>query len=157
MLLCSPLCVPRFRRGWIMTRNEPPEPNQKARRKRKAPNAPGQALGFSLQFTRLTQLLITAPEGSFVSFEVFEDVGLKTREGATHFIQTKSALTANPLTDRSVGLWKTLANWADGLSIRPCEPAKLKLVLYVSRPVDGEIARSFHQALPARPALANQP
>jgi hypothetical protein len=115
-------------------------------RQRKSSNAPGQALGFSLQFTRLTHLLLTMPQGSFVSFEVFDDVAGETPDGQKQFIQSKSALTANPLTDRSVAFWKTLANWADTLASGNPLAEKLRLILYVSRPADGPIARSFAEA-----------
>jgi len=107
---------------------------------------PGQALGYSLQFTRLTHLLLSAPEGSFGSFEVLDDVALEEPGGQFQFVQSKSALTANPLADRSVALWKTLANWVDALAAGGCDPEKLRLVLYVPRPADGEIARRIAKA-----------
>lgn len=109
-------------------------------------NVPGQALGYSLQFTRFTHLLFTSPEGSFVSFEVLDDVAVQNATGETSLIQSKSALTANPIADRAVSLWKTLANWAETVGSHVVDSAKLKLIIYISRAVDGEIARSFHDA-----------
>ena len=37
---------------------------------RKKTEVPGQALGYALQYTRLTQMLLQAPEGSFCSMEI---------------------------------------------------------------------------------------
>ncbi len=126
--------------------SERPSHNQKGKHRVRKTNVPGQALGYSLQFTRLTHLLLTTPEGSFASLEVFEDVGVETPDGQLHFIQSKSALATNPLADRSVALWKTLANWADTLTMKVPPTDKLRLILYVSRPVDGPIAHSFANA-----------
>ncbi len=61
---------------------------------------PGQALGYSLQFTLLTHLLLQAPEGSLCSLEVLDDVAQENNSGDIRFIQSKSALTANPAADR---------------------------------------------------------
>lgn len=44
-------------------------------RKRKSPHVPDQYAGYSLQTTRMTELLLKALFGSNVSIEVFEDVG----------------------------------------------------------------------------------
>jgi hypothetical protein len=122
------------------------QPQSKRRAARKSTNVPGQALGYSLQFTRFTHLLFTSPSGSFISFEVLDDVAVQTPGGQTTLIQSKSALTANPIADRAVSLWKTLANWADTVAAQVVDPMRLKLVVYISRQVDGEIARTFHDA-----------
>jgi hypothetical protein len=108
--------------------------------KRRSSNAPGQALGYSLQVTRLTHLLIDAAEGSHGSLEVIDDVGVTAPDGSTTAVQTKSALTGNPLGDHSVALWKTLANWADVLAAANLPSERLNLVLYVSKPVSGAMA-----------------
>ena len=77
---------------------------------------PGQLLGFSLQVTRLTHLLIQAEAGSRGSLEVLDDVAIEDAHGVTTAVQSKSALTGNPLSDNSAVFWKTLANWADALA-----------------------------------------
>lgn len=79
------------------------------RSKRKT-EVPGQALGYGLQYTRLTQLLLQAPEGSFCSMEVLDDVAQQHPIKGVRLIQSKSALTANPVSDRAKSLWKTLSN-----------------------------------------------
>jgi hypothetical protein len=130
-----------------------PQPQAKRRAARRNTNVPGQALGYSLQFTRMTHLLLTSPEGSLVSFEVLDDVAVESQDGEKQLIQSKSALTANPIADRAVPLWKTLANWADLVSGQLLDHAKLRLIIYISRHCDGEIARSFAQATTRESAI----
>jgi hypothetical protein len=114
--------------------------------KRRSPNVPGQALGYSLQVTRLTHLLIDAAEGSYGSLEVIDDVGLVGPDGSTTAVQSKSALTGNPLANYSVALWKTLANWADAVAAGNLPAHKLHLVLYVSKPASGAMGHLLANA-----------
>lgn len=101
---------------------------------------PGQFLGFSLQVTRLTHLLVQAKAGSVGSLEVLDDVALVGAEGGTTATQSKSALTGNPVGDNSAVFWKTLANWADALAAGSLPSTQISLVLYVSKPVSAPLA-----------------
>lgn len=113
---------------------------------RRKTEVPGQALGYSLQFTRLTHLLLQAPEGSFCSLELLDDVAQEDSTGAVKLIQSKSALTANPVADRAKSLWKTLSNWVELAATPGFEVDKAIFELYVSRPVGGAIIESFAHA-----------
>lgn len=115
-------------------------------RPKRGSNVPAQALGYSLQFTRMTAMLFESGPGGLVSFEVFEDVGEDSADGTRTFVQTKSALRGNPLADRSVELWKTIANWIDAIRDQPRDSLKPRFVIYVSRPVTGSLAEKFHSA-----------
>jgi hypothetical protein len=115
--------------------------------------AAGQALGYSLQFTRLTLLLLNAPEGSFCSLEYLDDVALEA-EGAVQLVQTKSALADNPVADRATSLWKTLYNWHQLVLKGFVDTGKTLFEIYVSRPVSGPIVQSFHTASDAASARA---
>lgn len=115
------------------------------RAKRKT-EVPGQALGYGLQYTRLTQLLLQAPEGSFCSMEVLDDVAQQHPKKGVRLIQSKSALTANPVSDRAKSLWKTLSNWVEASATWDFELEKTMLEIYVSRPVGGAIVQSFADA-----------
>jgi hypothetical protein len=53
----------------------------KPKRSRKSPNVPAQALGYSLQFTRMAAMLFESGPGGLVSFEVFDDVGEDSADG----------------------------------------------------------------------------
>lgn len=116
------------------------------RRSKRKTEAPGQALGYSLQFTRLTHLLLQAPEGSYCSLELLDDVAQEDSAGDVKLIQSKSALTANPVADRAKSLWKTLSNWIELASSPGFEVDKAIFELYVSRPVKGTIIDSFADA-----------
>ncbi len=123
-------------------------------RKRRSTNVPGQFLGYSLQVTRLTDLLIQAKSGSRGSLEVLDDVALVDADGKTTAVQSKSALTGNPLGDNSSALWKTFANWADSLESLQLPSALLDLVIYVSKPASGTIAEKFAAATEAKDVSA---
>ena len=128
-----------------------------SRSKRKT-EVPGQALGYSLQFTRLTHLLLEAPEGSFCSLELLDDVAQEDGVGAVKLVQSKSALTANPAADRAKSLWKTLSNWVELAATPGFEVDKTIFELYVSRPIEGTIVESLARATTqesARAAIAN--
>lgn len=114
---------------------------------RKSSSAPGPALGYSLQYTKMTELLARSAQGGVVEFEGLDDLSLTTKDGHLTLYQTKSALESNPLTNRAVSLWKTLANWADLIESGKVDPSKLKLMLFVSNPVrPGTWADLFDQA-----------
>jgi len=114
---------------------------------RKSSSVPGQALGFSLQFTKMTELLARPGVSNVVEFEGLDDLSVKTIDGHLTLCQAKSALESNPLTDRAVAFWKCLANWADTVSREKLTPEKVRLVFYVSNPVPpGAWATSFDHA-----------
>jgi hypothetical protein len=115
-------------------------------RGRRKAEVPGQALGYGLQYTRLTQLLLQAPEGSFCSMEVLDDVAEQHPKKGVRLIQSKSALTANPVSDRAKSLWKTLSNWVEASAAWDLDLEKTMFEIYVSRPVGGAIVQSFADA-----------
>lgn len=113
---------------------------------RRSAQVPAQLFGYSLQATRLLQLLLDAPTGSCVSLEVFEDVGVDQSDGRRVASQVKSGLVKNPLADRSTELWKTLANWCDAIERGDLNPSRTTFEIYVARPRKGRIASLFHDA-----------
>ena len=113
---------------------------------RRSAQVPGQYLGYSLQGTRFLLHLLRGQPGMTVSLEVFGDVGSETLEGERITEEDKSALTANPISDRAVPLWKTLRNWVDAVKRNELKPLTTEFVIYVSRPVEGAIATAFSEA-----------
>ena len=98
--------------------------------------------------------MLDAPVDSFVTLEVFEDVGLETSDGQRTASQVKTGLVKNPLADRSPELWKTLANWCDAIEQAELDPAKTIFEIYVAKPQKGRIATLFHDARSANDAKA---
>ena len=108
--------------------------------------AAAQALGYGLQYTRLTVMLLEAPPGTSCSLEVLDDVEASSPDGRRHLVQSKSALGDNPVSDRATSLWKSLYNWLQLIERALVNPQQTTFELYVSRQVGGEIVRSFHNA-----------
>lgn len=113
---------------------------------RKSPHVPAQALGYLIQPTRLLQLLLDAPPDSFVTLEVFEDVGFESSAGNKIASQVKTGLVKNPLTDKSAEFWKTLANWCDAIDRHEIDPQKTIFEIYIAKPRKGKVASLFHEA-----------
>lgn len=128
--------------------------NAPARKRRRRAQAPGQALGYALQYTRLTYLLLTAPDESYCSLEVLDDVAQVSSKGRTRLVQSKSALTANPVADHAKSLWKTLSNWLRLFSEPDPPVSNVVFEIYVSRQVDGQVVRAFHSASTDTEAIA---
>jgi len=113
---------------------------------RKKPHVPGQYLGYSLQATRFLAKLLESDPDSTVSLEVFEDIGVESNDGYRTAEQDKSATNGNPISDRSVDLWKTFSNWIDAVECGDLQIGKTSFEIYVSQPVSGEIVRKFSDA-----------
>lgn len=105
---------------------------------------PDQFYGFSLQETRFAQLLMTEAPEALIGLEVLDDVSSVLADGSL-LVQSKSANSTNPISDRAVDLWKTLANWR-----RACDDnvnaSQTIFELYLGRSRDGNIARLFSSA-----------
>lgn len=91
--------------------------------------------------------LLTSSSGDVVCLEVFDDVGVEKADGSRVAEQAKSTHGGNPVSDRAVGLWKSLANWVKAVEGGALDPAQTSFVLYVSSQVTmGKIASTFHGA-----------
>lgn len=115
-------------------------------RSRRKTEVPGQALGYGLQYTRLLHLLLVAPEGTSCSMEVLDDVAQEHAQLGVHLVQSKSALSANPVANRAKSLWKTLSNWVTLAAEKGCDPDGTLFEIYVSRPSSGSIVLAFTEA-----------
>src|SRR6267143_3761346 len=107
--------------------------------------AAGQALGYSVQYTRLVAMLLEAAPGSACSLDVLDDVDQDVA-GKTTLVQAKSSLTGNPVADRAVPLWKTISNWIRLVESGTVDPAKTVFELYLTQPANGDLVEAFHKA-----------
>ncbi len=114
--------------------------------------APGPYLGFALQPVRLCFHLLTCPAKANVSLEYLDDVAIHYADGNVLLEQTKSALKKNPLTDWSDELWKTIANWIDGIESGKLTLSKSRFQLYVTPPHLGDWAQALSDATTATDA-----
>jgi hypothetical protein len=120
----------------------------------RSPHVPDQYYGYSLQAIRFLHLLLEAPPGTMVCLEVFEDVGTVAPNRRTRASQVKSGLVKNPLTDHSVELWKTLANWVSAVEARTLDPTSAIFEIYVGKNRSGRLASAFHNARSEADAIA---
>jgi hypothetical protein len=120
--------------------------------KRRSTQAPGQFYGYSIQTTRMVARLLGCSHGQAVSLEVLDDIAVT---GGTSVIaeQSKSGLAHNPVTDRSVDLWKTLFNWVGAIRSGALT-TETKFVLYVAQVYTGDIIEKLHAV--RRPDDAHQ-
>lgn len=93
----------------------------------------------------MTELLAKSDEGALVSLELLDDIAVQGSDGEVSLVQSKSALTANPVSDRAIPLWKTLGNWAQDLP-KDTDFSKLTLVMAVSNPRTGGCVSAFNNA-----------
>jgi len=112
----------------------------------KSPQAPGPLRGYSLQFTRLTQLLLEKGVDWVFSLECFGDVGGSSGAGHQISEEDKSYSSGNPVADRSRDFWKTLYNWVVSVEKGELAPSNTSFIIYVSRHVTGEIVSEFSAA-----------
>lgn len=113
---------------------------------RKSSHVPGQYLGYALQPTRLLSLALDAAPGSFLSLEVFEDVGVEESSGQRVASQTKTARDSNPVSDRALDLWKTFSNWLTAIGNGELDPSKTCFEIYLAKQRTGKIVRAFNDA-----------
>ena len=78
-----------------------------------------------------------------MSIEHFDDVAVVQSDGRKILEQTKSALTQNPVSDWSVDLWKTFANWIDNINSGLVDPTNTTFQMYVTPFKSGEWAQRF--------------
>lgn len=79
---------------------------------------PKQIYGSQAQLTLMTWCLLKYADAEYVAYEVDDDISVVLKTGKKILIQVKSGKT-NPLTDRSLELWKTLYNW-----VNSCDPSR---------------------------------
>ena len=110
-------------------------------------NAAGSFLGSGIQFPRALLRLLQSGPGDAVSIEVLGDVAVFQESGAILTEEDKSSLNENPLTDRSVNLWKTLSNWIDAILNKELEIEKTWFVLYTNLGGRNSIVTEFNSVV----------
>ncbi|WP_290600806.1 ABC-three component system protein [Janthinobacterium sp.] len=93
-------------------------------------NASGQLLGYAMQFPRALCHLLKAGPGCTVCIEVHGDVATLLPTGEIIAEEDKSSINSNPVTDKSVNLWKTLSNWVDSVRAGEFDVKLTTFVLY---------------------------
>ena len=92
-------------------------------------NAPGQLLGFGLQFPRALFHLLRCGPGDKVSLEVMGDVSTVSVDDDVIIEEDKSSQISNPISDLSIESWKTFYNWVNKANTKTIDPDMTKLLL----------------------------
>lgn len=101
----------------------------------------------------MASLLLAAPESSWVSLEYLDDVAQQNADGTVLAVQSKDTEATNPVTDRSIQLWKTFANWARDVREKRLDASLTTFEIYVSRKVSGKLVNEFAAANTKEAAL----
>lgn len=109
-------------------------------------NAPGQILGFSLQFPRALWHLLNCGADDKVCLEVFGDVGVTKDDGSKLTEEDKSSQVGNPVTDLSTDLWKTFYNWTTLVISGELDAENTLFLLYTNKKGRKAIIDTFHIA-----------
>ncbi|TYS13249.1 hypothetical protein FZC78_22015 [Rossellomorea vietnamensis] len=96
-------------------------------------NAPGQLLGYSMQFPRALYHLLTSEPGDVICVEVLGDVSSEDNKGNIITEEDKSSINGNPVTDRSTDLWKTFYNWLVTIQEGDLKVESSKFILYCNQ------------------------
>ncbi|GMK38805.1 hypothetical protein PCCS19_18590 [Paenibacillus sp. CCS19] len=110
-------------------------------------NAPGQLLGFAIQFPRALYHLLRSSPQDCICVEVLGDVAIIKSNGEIEAEEDKSSINSNPLTDRSVDLWKTFSNWIEAISDGELIVEKTKFILFTNQSGRPSIVNKFHDAI----------
>lgn len=117
----------------------------KKAKKRRSTAAPGQYYGYSVvQGARLLHRLLEASFDETISIEGLDDIAIEGDAGYILLEQDKSGLSHNPVSNKSVELWKTLRNWLEGLR-GGAIPPNTRFVLYVAQLHSGSVVERLHQ------------
>lgn len=110
-------------------------------------NAPGQLLGFTIQYPRALCHLLRAEPGSIVCLEVHGDVSTTFPSASVIAEEDKSSIRSNPLTDKSSDLWKTFSNWVNAVLSGELDPSKTSFILYRNRSGRKGLVEEFSSAV----------
>lgn len=117
----------------------------KKTKKRRTTSAPGQYYGYSVvQGARLVHRLLESSANTTVSIEGLDDIAVEGDTGLLTLEQDKSGLAHNPVSNKSVELWKTLRNWLEAMRAGTI-PSNTRFVLYVAQMHTGSVVERLHQ------------
>lgn len=109
-------------------------------------NAPGQLLGYTLQYPRALYHLLVSGPGDFVCIEVRGDVATCKQNLDLISEEDKSSIVGNMLTNKSTDLWKTFFNWVKMIKDNDYNVNKMRFILYCNQTGRDGIVTYFNSA-----------
>ncbi|MBN2424770.1 MAG: hypothetical protein JXR46_06215 [Calditrichaceae bacterium] len=110
-------------------------------------NAPGSFLGYSMQVPRALFHLLTGSPGDIVCVEILGDVTSLSSDDHTISEEDKASTDSNPLTDRSINLWKTFYNWINAVNSGEMDIQKTIFILYTNKAGRPGLVNHFDSAV----------
>ena len=83
---------------------------------------------------------------------MLDDVAVETEAGDVDAVQLKTALKTNPISNRSIDLWKTIGNWLSAVKSGELKVENTTFSLRLGRPRAGAICKSFSDAMTSEDA-----
>lgn len=109
-------------------------------------SAAGPHYGHMVQETLMFKYLLDAEDDDIVSLEYYDDIAIENADGNISAIQSKSALSWNPIANRSKDFWKTISNWIVMCQNGFLVPERTKFVIALARERNGDLASMFMKA-----------
>lgn len=110
-------------------------------------SAAGPHYGHLIQETIMFKYLLDADNEDIVSLEYYDDIAVEKKNGEIWAIQSKSALSWNPISNRAKDFWKTLSNWIEMSREGKLTPERTKFIVVLAAPQKmGTIATLFQRA-----------
>jgi len=107
-------------------------------------HVPDKMYAYLIQAHHMLYELLKCKKGDFVSVEVFEDVGVEDADGNRKAVQIKSALSdRNPVSNKSVDLWKTMYNWLLAVESGELSVDTVKFCIFINVNKTGTIVSKF--------------
>ena len=96
-------------------------------------HVPDKVYAYMIQAFHMLYVLISCQRGDVVSMELFDDLGVNREENTVEAIQIKSVTSENnPVSNKSIDLWKTLYNWLMGVKNEEIPLEKTLFTLFIT-------------------------
>ena len=103
-------------------------------------SAAGPHYGHMVQETLMFKYLLEADDDDIVSLEYYDDIAVKKPSGDISAVQSKSALSWNPVSNRSKDLWKTFSNWINMSQQGLLVPGRTRFVMALAKEKSGTLS-----------------
>lgn len=100
---------------------------------KRSSDVPEQFYGYAIQLPRMVVHLLDAEIGGSVCLEHIDDVATLGPDSEIELEQSKSAFSANPVSDRALPFWKTLSNWVDVVKAGRVAPETTRFRIHVAQ------------------------
>ncbi|WP_144234430.1 ABC-three component system protein [Oceanidesulfovibrio marinus] len=109
-------------------------------------SAAGPHYGHMVQESLMFKYLLEADDDDIVSLEYHDDIAVEKPDGDILAVQSKSAMSWNPVSNRSPDLWKTISNWIVMSQQGLLAPERTKFIIALAKGKRGSLSTKFMEA-----------